>query len=396
MTKTIQTKPWYKNIPNVWIIPEDWDFDDFWNVFNSISTKKFQISNKEIQNNWNYFVVDQWNQLIAWFSNNEEKVFKNTPIIVFGDHTTNVKYIDFNFVIWADWTKLLNNKKWDLYFLYSFLEFNKIPSEWYKRHFSILKQLKILLPPIKEQNKIATILNICNSQIETTKQIIQKIELRNKWLQQQLLTWKKRISWFTEKWTNKQLSDIFNRVTRKNTEWEINVLTISAQRWLINQETYFNKQIASVTLDNYFLLYKWEFAYNKSYSNWYPMWAIKRLNDYEKWVVTTLYICFWIKEELNYSSNFFEKYFEYWLLIRWLTEIAHEWWRAHWLLNVTPSDFFNLKVFIPNSIEQKAIADVLDKATEQLNEYKQKLEKLELQKKGLMQQLLTGKTRVKI
>lgn len=37
------------------------------------------------------------------------------------------------------------------------------------------------------------------------------------------------------------------------------------------------------------------------------MWAIKRLNDYDKWVVTTLYICFSLKDELSYSSNFFEK-----------------------------------------------------------------------------------------
>ncbi|MDD2871139.1 MAG: restriction endonuclease subunit S [Candidatus Gracilibacteria bacterium] len=261
----------------------------------------------------------------------------------------------------------------------------------------LLKNLDIIVPTdINEQQKISKILNTCDDTIEITKEIIQKLESRNKGLQGQLLTGKKRISGFTDKWKLLSLKDVFNRVTRKNDNGNTNVLTISAQRGLINQENFFNKQIASVTLDNYFLLNKGEFAYNKSYSNGYPMGAIKRLNDYDKGVVTTLYICFSIKEELNYSSNFFEKYFESGLLIRGLTEIAHEGGRAHGLLNVTPTDFFNLKIKVPDEFEQEAIADVLDKSFQQLNEYKQKLEKLELQKKGLMQQLLTGKTRVKI
>lgn len=77
-----------------------------------------------------------------------------------------------------------------------------------------------------------------------------------------------------------------------------------------------------------------------------------------------------------------------------LDQISPGWaWRNRVL---SKKDFLKLEVKIPKVEEQKAIADVLDKATEQLNEYKTKLEKLELQKKGLMQQLLTGKTRVKI
>jgi type I restriction enzyme S subunit len=125
------------------------------------------------------------------------------------------------------------------------------------------------------------------------------------------------------------------------------------------------------------------------------MWAIKRLNNYDKWVVTTLYICFQLKEELKYDSDYFENYFQAWSLVKWLQKVAQEWARAHWLLNITPTDFFNLKISIPDWLEQKAIADVLNKATEQLNLYKDKLEKFESEKKGLMQQLLTGKVRVK-
>ena len=63
---------------------------------------------------------------------------------------------------------------------------------------------------------------------------------------------------------------------------------------------------------------------------------------------------------------------------------------------MSKTDFLKLDIKLPEVKEQKAIATILDIATDELNQYQQKLETLQLQKKGLMQQLLTGKVRVKI
>src|SRR5690606_37721123 len=108
---------------------------------------------------------------------------------------------------------------------------------------------------------------------------------------------------------------------------------------LVKQTDFFNKSVASEVLDNYYLVYNGEFCYNKSYSNGYPWGATKRLNNFDKAVVTTLYICFCIKDNTTTNSDFFEQYFEANLLDKGLTQIAHEGGRAHGLLNVTPSDF---------------------------------------------------------
>jgi type I restriction enzyme S subunit len=148
-------------------------------------------------------------------------------------------------------------------------------------------------------------------------------------------------------------------------------------------------------LDHYTLVKKGDFCYNKSYSNGYDWGATKRLNDFEKAVVTTLYICFRLKDENKNSGDFFEYYFESGILYKGLSKVANEGGRAHGLLNVTSSDFFNIKIGVPTFEEQKAIANILNKATQELKQYEQKLETLQLQKKGLMQQLLTGKVRVK-
>jgi len=259
---------------------------------------------------------------------------------------------------------------------------------------SELGKLKIPLPPLPEQKAIAQVLSTADAAIHTTEKLIAQKELRKKWLMQQLLTGKKRLKGFGEEWKEKKLSDLFDRVTRKNTEGNTTVVTISAQRGFVRQTDFFNKNIASEITDNYFLVERGEFCYNKSYSNGYPWGATKRLNDFDKAVVTTLYICFGVKDQKKTNPDFFEQYFNANLLDKGLTKIAHEGGRAHGLLNVTPSDFFSLKVTVPSYEEQTAIAQVLQVADKEISLLKAKAEKLREQKKGLMQVLLTGKKRL--
>ena len=79
-----------------------------------------------------------------------------------------------------------------------------------------------------------------------------------------------------------------------------------------------------------------------------------------------------------------------------LSQIAHEGGRAHGLLNVKPSDFFSLKVAVPGFEEQQKIASVLSAADTEISTLEKKLACLRDEKKALMQQLLTGKRRVKV
>ena len=126
------------------------------------------------------------------------------------------------------------------------------------------------------------------------------------------------------------------------------------------------------------------------------MGAIKRLFEADKAVVTYLYICFNGKPETNTKIDYLSYYFDNGGLNRGLTKIANEGGRAHGLLNVTPKDFFGLSFEIPSLKEQTAIAEVLIAADREIELAKEKLERLRRQKRGLMQQLLSGKKRVKI
>ncbi len=290
-------------------------------------------------------------------------------------------------------------------------QIEKIIIEGTRRRVSLteLKKIKLIKPPLLEQQKIAQILSIWDNSIEKTEKLIKTKTKFKKSLMQQLLTGKKRFKEFIksdkyvqteigllpEDWKIVKLGDIFERITRKNVELNQNSLTISAQYGLINQLDFFNKSVSANDLSGYYLLEKGDFAYNKSYSNGYPMGVIRRLEKYDKGVVSTLYICFKLKCTKSIPEYYLD-YFESGYFNNEIVSIAKEGGRAHGLLNVGVNEFFNLLLPKPSFEEQQKIASVLNTAEKELNILKKNLENLRQQKKGLMQKLLTGQIRVKI
>lgn len=290
--------------------------------------------------------------------------------------------------------------KADKYYIMSVLQFNK--EHYYNSYLQggqgnlsceIVSNYKIAVPPIEEQQKIVAILSEWDKAIELQTKLIEKLELRKRALMQRLLIGRVRLKGYSGKWKKIKLGNCCERVIRRNSSINKNVMTISAQKGFVTQTDFFNKTIASEVLDNYYLVHKDEFCYNKSYSNGYPMGAIKRLKEANEAVVTTLYICFRLKEDADINIEFFEQYCEFGGLNRELVKVANEGGRAHGLLNVTPTDFFNIKFAVPSVFEQEAIANRLIAADKEIELAKTKHSSLINQKRGLMQQLLTGKKR---
>ena len=162
---------------------------------------------------------------------------------------------------------------------------------------------------------------------------------------------------FDFSWEQRKLGELVDRVVRKNTNNESTLpLTISAQYGLVDQITYFNNRVASRDVSNYYLVLNGEFAYNKSTSDGYPFGAVKRLDLYEKGVLSTLYIVFTPKKEQQIDSDFLTVFFD---TDRWhkgVAERAAEGARNHGLLNISAEDFFDIDLSVPKDIvEQKQI-----------------------------------------
>jgi type I restriction enzyme S subunit len=184
------------------------------------------------------------------------------------------------------------------------------------------------------------------------------------------------------------LEEFVERVTEKNTCAEQNVLTISAQYGLVSQSEYFSRRVASDNLATYYLLRRGDFAYNKSYSKGFPFGTIRRLERYDRGVVSPLYICFRTTGD-NTDAEFLRHYLDSGVLDEGLGNIAKEGVRNHGLLNVAVGDFFSLAVPLPPLPEQGRIAEILDTVDEAIRKTEEIITKLKQVKQGLLHDLLT-------
>ena len=190
-------------------------------------------------------------------------------------------------------------------------------------------------------------------------------------------------------WEQRKLGDIVERVTRKNTNLESDLpLTISAQYGLIDQNEFFDKRVASKDVSGYYLVNNGEFAYNKSTSNDAPWGAVKRLDRYEKGVVSTLYIVFGIRDSHQTDSDFLATYYD---TNRWYSgvqAVAAEGARNHGLLNIAASDFFDTTLMLPASIEeQQRIGAFFKSLDNAITLHQSELEKLQKIKKSLLERM---------
>lgn len=195
-------------------------------------------------------------------------------------------------------------------------------------------------------------------------------------------------------WEKKTLGDIVERVTRKNRDNQTDVpLTISSLDGLVDQRDYFKKTVASKDMSGYFLLQNGEFAYNKSYSVGFDYGSIKRLDKCPCGALSTLYICFGLKPNVDIDSDYLTHYFD---SQKWNSEVAAicaEGARNHGLLNVSTSDFFDINIMSPSLPEQRKIADLLSAVDAVIAAQQAEVDAWEQRKKGVMQKLFSQEVR---
>ena len=196
-----------------------------------------------------------------------------------------------------------------------------------------------------------------------------------------------RFPGFNGEWNCLKLNDFAERVTRKNGSTSDIPLTISAQHGLIDQRTFFSKAVASADMSGYYLLKNGEFAYNRSSSGEFPFGSIKRLDQYKAGAVSTLYICFGLRDQ-SPESDFIKWYFD---SSKWHREaglICAEGARNHGLLNVPTVGFFNTVHHIPvNKDEQEKIAVFLSLVDRRLTAQRRLVELLKKHKRGVIEQI---------
>lgn len=170
-------------------IPESWKWVKIEQITIFVGNKKNQILTKELKDFGKYPAVSQGQNLIDGYSDDEDKVITDIPLIMFGDHTRNVKFIDFPFVINADGTKffksILCSPKY-LYYVILFLS-KKIRNRGYARHYSLLKKENFPLPSLAEQKEIVAKIESLLAKVTELEEEIQERKKLSVQLMQKIL-----------------------------------------------------------------------------------------------------------------------------------------------------------------------------------------------------------------
>ena len=150
---------------------QGWEYKKFETCINKTPKPK-QVKTEDYNSGTKYPIVSQEDKLISGYYDDESYVFHiDSPVVIFGDHTRVLKYVDFDFVVGADGVKIISPKQ-DLNakFLLYYLQWYKIPNLGYSRHYKLLKELNIPLPPKSTQLAIVSELDKINELIRLKKE----------------------------------------------------------------------------------------------------------------------------------------------------------------------------------------------------------------------------------
>lgn len=251
-----------------------------------------------------------------------------------------------------------------------------------------LKSFPVILPPYEEQLRIARVIHTWGGAIGAAEKLLANSRKQKQAIMQQLLLQSEdKVDQFC-------LSEISERVQRGSDGAEHPILMISSGSGFVQQNEKYSRFMAGKSLNDYILLKRGEFAYNKGNSKLYEFGCVFPLNNYDSGLVPHVYVCFRFDERCH--PDYFKFLFEADYLHDQLGALVNTGVRNNGLLNIRPADFMNVTVPVPPLARQKYIADVLTAASKQTQALQDDLDALRLQKRALMADLLTGERRVRL
>jgi len=251
---------------------------------------------------------------------------------------------------------------------------------------SDIANIKIAMPPVEEQRKIAEVLGVWDKAIELQAKIIDKLELRKRALMQRLLSGRQRLPGFSDPWEAVRLGNLFDERVETKCDY-LPLLSITAGKGVILQTESDKKDISTDDKSKYKRICTNDIGYNTM-----RMWQGRSALSGIEGIVSPAYTIVIPKKSVNPAFMI--------ALIQQPRTVYDFWTHSQGLvddtLNCKFPNFAQVKVCVPSLSEQTAIAEVLSTADKEIEIAKAKLAAYRTQKRGLMQQLLTGKKRVKI
>lgn len=292
-------------------------------------------------------------------------------------------YQDSN-IVWIDNdNKQVLNKY--LYYYYSTINWITDTGTIPRLYNGALKAIQIPTPPIEQQKRIVSILEFWDTAIAKQTALIEQLTLRKRGLMQQLLTGKKRLQGFNEKWKEVRLGEVFDERNETNCD-DLPLLSITGDKGVIYQSESDKRDISNEDKSKYKRICPNDIGYN-TMRMWQGRSALSELEG----IVSPAYTIVTPKESVDVRFMA--------MLIQQPRIVYSFWTHSQGLvsdtLNCKYPDFSQVKVTIPSKDEQTTVAEFFIGLNKEIELANKKLASLQTQKKGLMQVLLTGKKRIK-
>jgi len=137
-----------------------------------------KVQTSEYKESGSYIIIDQGQSKIAGYTDRETGLFKEVPVIIFGDHTRVIKYVDQPFYLGADGVKVLRSKDENANYKYLYYALKNviIPDTGYNRHYKWLKEIQIEYPDSNKQAQIVNILDKVLDVISKRKEELKELD----------------------------------------------------------------------------------------------------------------------------------------------------------------------------------------------------------------------------
>lgn len=156
---------------------EGWEYKKFESCLLKAPKVK-QIKTSDYNSGSKYPIVSQEEKMVSGYCDDVSLLYHiESPVVIFGDHTRVLKYVDFDFIVGADGVKMLIPKAFlKAKFLYYYLRWYQVPSLGYSRHYKLLKEITLPIPPLSEQQQIVEELDLLSSIIEKKKEQLKELD----------------------------------------------------------------------------------------------------------------------------------------------------------------------------------------------------------------------------
>ena len=341
-------------------------------------------------------VLTAGKSFILGYSDKTDSAYKNLPAILFDDFTTEVRYLDYPFMVKSSATKFLNLKSdyYDIKYLYYWLDKLKFQIEAHERHWiSRFSKFNIVLPPLAEQQAVASVLSDFDEHIDNLTELIEKKKAIRDGALDDLVSGRTRIEGFDDEWKKTTLDDcayIFQGGTPRTTNadyWNGDIVWVTPSEITKLKGMYISNSERKIT----------KAGLQNSSAQILPVGTIllcTRATIGELAIATKLmttnqgfknFVC---KDGVD---NIFMAY-----LLMTLKEVMISKAIGTTFLEISKKVLKAIEIVIPEYREQEAIASILTAMDEEIEALEEEKEKMIQIKEGAMDDLLTGRVRLEV